>query len=129
MSARPSSSSTSHLPIVPTVPQPIHALANPSPVLIDSQLPNYLIPAVSDLLHQSTQHVLDKRRQEEAALRVEGLLPKGKAKEYSVDEEAARRMERIGLMVGGHVAERSVDHPYIADYQTDARSTPSGQSS
>lgn len=91
--------------IVPTVPQPIHSLANPAPHLIDSQLPNYLIPASFDLLHASTRHVVERKRREEEFLRDEMSL-KGKAKADDVEEETAKRLERIGIMVGGHVAEK-----------------------
>jgi len=118
MSARPSSSSAPHQQIVPTVPSAIHALAAPTPALIDSQLPNYLLPFVLDLLKSSTTHVVQRTRKQEAELREEGLLPpldKGKSRATAedednriIEEETAKRVERIGLMVGGYVAEKWV---------------------
>ena len=114
MSGRPSSSSTTHTqPVAPTVPAAVHALAAPPPTLIDSQLPSYFIPAVLRCLDESTAHVICKKRREEEELRAEGLLPrdsgKGKAAEDDkglVDAESARKVESIGLMVGGYVAEK-----------------------
>ena len=114
MSGRPSSSSTTHTqPVAPTVPAAIHALAAPPPTLIDSQLPPYLIPEVLRCLSESTEHVIRKKRKEEDELREEGLLPKisgkGKAPEDDrrlVEAELARKIERVGLMVGGYVAEK-----------------------
>lgn len=116
MSARPSSSSTNHHAIAPTVPAPVHAMAAPTPALIDSQLPNYLLPCVLDLLRSSSSHVVQRKRRQEDELRAEGLLPpldKGKARATAedeerrlVEEETAKRVERIGLMVGGYVAEK-----------------------
>lgn len=54
-----------------------------------------------------------KKRREEDELREEGLLPaKGKAKATeedearAVEEQVAKKVERMGLMVGGYVAER-----------------------
>lgn len=118
MSARPSSSSAPHQQIVPTVPSAIHALAAPTPALIDSQLPNYLLPFVLDLLKSSTTHVVQRTRKQEAELREEGLLApldKGKSRATAedednriIEEETAKRVERIGLMVGGYVAEKWV---------------------
>jgi hypothetical protein len=80
-----------------------------------------------DLLRDSTRHVIQKRRKEEDELREEGLLPpapsggdivngqgKGKGKASAEDEaraveqELGKKVERIGLMVGGYVAEKSV---------------------
>jgi hypothetical protein len=116
MSTRPSSSSTNHQTIAPTVPQAVHALAAPTPSLIDSHLPNYLLPQVLDLLRESAAHVVRRKRQEEEDLRAEGLLPpvdKGKGRASAndddkrlIEEELAKRVERMGLMVGGYVAER-----------------------
>lgn len=116
MSGRPSTSSSAHpAQITPTVPQAIHILANPSPLLIDSQLPSYLLPAILNLLRESTGHVSRKKRAEEDELREEGLLPplgvdkgKRKAVEEEIEDEARRKVERIGLMVGGYVAEKRV---------------------
>jgi hypothetical protein len=91
-------------------------MAAPTPALIDSQLPNYLLPCVLDLLRSSSLHVVQRKRKQEDELRAEGLLPpldKGKAKATAEDEErrliaeeTAKRVERIGLMVGGYVAEK-----------------------
>ena len=120
MSARQSTSSAAHLPITPTVPQAVHALAAPAPSLVDSQLPNYLLPAALDLLRSSATHVVKQRRNEEDDLRAQGLLPpldKGKAKAMAsaededralIEAELAKRVERLGLMVGGYIAEKSV---------------------
>jgi hypothetical protein len=82
-------------------------------------MPNYLLPSVIDLLRSSTSHVITKQRRQEDELRAEGLLPpldKGKGRANPVDddkrlveEETAKRVERIGLMVGGFVAEKC-DH-------------------
>lgn len=119
MSARPSSTSTNHHAIAPTVPSAVHTMAAPTPSMIDSQLPNYLLPYVLDLLKSSSAHVVERRRKEEEELRAEGLLPaldKGKARATAedeerrlIEEETAKRVERIGLMVGGFVAEKCVD--------------------
>lgn len=121
MSGRPSTSSASHTQTAPTVPPAIHNLAAPPPQLIDSQLPSYLLPCVLDLLRDSTRHVISKKRDEEVSIREDGLLPssgnltddvKGKGKasdedeEKAVEEELNRKVERIGLMVGGYVAEK-----------------------
>lgn len=116
MSNRPSTSSTTHTQqIAPTVPPAVHALAAPTPLLIDSQLPSYLLPCVLALLRESSGHVVRQKRREEEELREEGLLPpldkgKGKASEAEMKEliegEALKRVERIGLMVGGYVAEK-----------------------
>ncbi|KAK6910516.1 transporter particle component [Kwoniella mangroviensis CBS 8886] len=114
MSSRPSTSST-HLPVPPSIPPALHQLANPAPVLIDSQLPNYLLPNVLDLLRDSSRHVIRRKREQEDSLRSEGLLPpleKGKGKQVEdeeeklVEDELARKVERVGLMVGGHIAEK-----------------------
>ncbi len=115
--------------VTPTVPMAIHNLAIPPPVLIDSQLPSYLLPCALDLLKQSTSYVIRKKRREEDALIEEGLLPprpngKGRSildgqlgaevsdeeeERRLIDAEVAHRVERIGLMVGGYVAEKSVN--------------------
>lgn len=118
MSARPSTSSaTLGAHVAPTVPPAIHALANPPPALIDAQLPAYLLPEVLGLLRESTTHVLRKKRKEEDELREDGLLPppqdrgKGKGKASEEDEvraEVEKKVERMGLMVGGYVAEKWV---------------------
>jgi hypothetical protein len=117
MSGRPSTSSATHTQTAPTVPPVIHNLAAPPPLLIDSQLPSYLLPNVLDLLRESTRHVISKKRKEEDTLREEGLLPvtengKGKGKataedeDRAVEEEMNRKVERIGLMVGSYIAEK-----------------------
>jgi hypothetical protein len=113
MSGRPSTSSATHTQSAPTVPPAIHNLASPPPSLIDSQLPSYLLPNVLDLLRESTNHVISRKRTEEDALREEGLLPgKGKGKATpedearAVEEETNRKVERIGLMVGSYIAEK-----------------------
>ena len=123
MSGRPSTSSVSHTQTAPTVPPAIHNLAAPPPQFIDSQLPSYLVPCMLDLLRDSTRHVIQKKRKEEDELREEGLLPptlenvKGKGKASAEDEtraveqELGKKVERIGLMVGGYVAEKSVHFP------------------
>lgn len=112
--SRPSSTST-HLQVNPTVPPAIHSLANPTPAMLDAHLPNYLLPNVLSLLRESTSHVLAKQAAREQALREEGLLPgKGKGKATKEEEdlvlenELFRRVERIGLMVGGYIAEKWV---------------------
>lgn len=85
------------------------------------------------MLRESTAHVIKKKRKEEDELRAEGLIPpkpkpngKGRAVDGAhsagttggsgdvvdeeevrlIDEEFAHRIERIGLMVGGYVAEK-----------------------
>jgi hypothetical protein len=115
MSGRPSTSSATHTQSAPTVPPAIHNLASPPPSLIDSQLPSYLLPNVLDLLRESTNHVISRKRKEEDTLREEGLLPgKGKGKATpedearAVEEETNRKVERIGLMVGSYIAEKCV---------------------
>lgn len=137
MSGRPSTSSTAHTaPSAPTVPPPVHALASPLPVLIDAQLPGYLLPGVIDALRASTENTVRRRRRQEAELRERGALPgsvsslsvadlkldgraegKGKGRaDGEADEEEARlvrdelerRLERIGAMVGGYIAEKRV---------------------
>ncbi|KAK4683388.1 hypothetical protein P7C73_g6886, partial [Tremellales sp. Uapishka_1] len=123
MSVRPSTSS-SHLPptVVPTVPAALHSLSTPTPLLVDSQLPAYLLPSVIDLLRDSTAHVIRKKQAEEDALIAEGLLPpKGKEKasegDKSVQDELVKRIERIGLMVGGFVAEKlTIARPPLASH-------------
>jgi hypothetical protein len=118
MSGRPSTSSATHTQSAPTVPPAIHNLASPPPSLIDSQLPAYLLPNVLDLLRESTNHVISRKRKEEDALREEGLVPgKGKGKATAedearaVEEETNRKVERIGLMVGSYIAEKCVSYP------------------
>lgn len=120
MSARQSTSSAAHAhnqQIAPTVPQAIHALAAPVPSLIDAQLPNYLLPCVLDLVRDSTRHVLRRKRKEQDDLREEGLHPpldkgKGRANDDQdeeaslVEEESRKKIERMGLMVGGYIAEK-----------------------
>jgi hypothetical protein len=116
MSGRPSTSSATHTQTAPTVPPVIHNLAAPPPLLIDSQLPSYLLPNVLDLLRESTAHVISRKRREEDALREEGLLPAGQGKgkgkatpedeAKAVEEEMGRKVERIGLMVGSYIAEK-----------------------
>ena len=117
MSGRPSTSSNPYAqPVAPTVPPAIHALANPTPQLIDAQLPGYLIPASITVLRDSVRIVMSKKRREEDALREEGLIPslpmdkgKGRAADLTseeVDEEVGARLERMGLMVGGYIAEK-----------------------
>lgn len=91
-------------------------MAAPTPSLIDAQLPNFLLPYVLDLLRSSSSHVVQRKCKEEEDLRAEGLLPpldKGKARATAedderrlVEEETAKRLERIGLMVGGYIAEK-----------------------
>ncbi|WVF72774.1 hypothetical protein IAT40_007592 [Kwoniella sp. CBS 6097] len=128
MSARPSTSST-HLPAAPSIPPAIHHLATPAPILIDSILPSYLLPNVLNLLKDSSRSVIRRKKEEEDSLRSEGLLPplpppadiygggtgagKGKGKvdeveeeERLVDAELGKKVERIGLMVGGYIAEK-----------------------
>ncbi|WWD19037.1 hypothetical protein CI109_103495 [Kwoniella shandongensis] len=130
MSNRPSTSST-HLPILPTIPPALHHLAIPTPTLIDSQLPNYLLPPVLDLLRDSSAYVIRRKRAEEDELRKEGLLPpssgqqvKGKGKagddeeeKRLIEEELGKRVERIGLMVGGYIAEKlTLARPPLASH-------------
>lgn len=82
-----------------------------------------------DLLRDSTRHVIQKKRKEEDELRDEGLLPpttenvKGKGKASAEDEaraveqELGKKVESIGLMVGGYVAEKQVQS--LAQVETD----------
>lgn len=124
--SRPSSTS-GHTQVTPTVPPAVHALASPPPLLIDAQLPGYLLPSVLSLLRDSAAHVVRQKRLAEDALRAEGLLPstgtgtdingngKGKGRAPEDDEadliegEMIKRVERIGLMVGGYIAEKWVE--------------------
>lgn len=114
--------------MAPTVPPAVYSLANPTPRLLDAQLPGYLLPCVLDLVRDSTRHVVQRKIAEEQSLRDEGLLPsssgssavtngsrdKGKGRmsaeeeERLVEAEALKRVERMGLMVGGFIAEKSV---------------------
>lgn len=116
MSSRPSSTSHSY-PIAPTVPSALHILASPTPLLIDASLPGYLLPQVVRSLRDSAEHVVRRRLSREERLREEGLIPaspsssKGKSRAdgavmQMIDKEAMERVERIGLMVGGYVAEK-----------------------
>ncbi|KAK8854814.1 hypothetical protein IAR55_003553 [Kwoniella newhampshirensis] len=133
MSNRPSTSSA-HLPILPTIPPALHLLATPTPTLIDSQLPSYLLPPVLELLRESSAHVIRRKRAEEDELRKEGLLPplqgKGKGRAANgggggeeedekrlIDAELGKRIERIGLMVGGYIAEKlTLARPPLASH-------------
>lgn len=108
--SRPSSTST-HVAVAPTVPQVLHILANPPPTLTDAQLPGYLLPPTFNLLRESSAHVIRKKKEEEDELRNEGLLPplsEKDAKDESrlIEEELSKRIGRIGLMVGGFIAEK-----------------------
>ncbi|ODN82339.1 transporter particle component [Cryptococcus wingfieldii CBS 7118] len=118
--SRPSSVSTTHLPIAPTIPPALHQLANPAPALIDAQLPGYLLPPVLHLLRQSSTHVVRKRRAQEEELRSEGLLPPRtqiEDEETVIEEELAKRIERIGLMAGGLIAEKlTLARPPLASH-------------
>lgn len=116
--SRPSSTSTPHHTTAPTVPPLIHSLASPLPTLIDAHLPSYLLPHVLTMLRDSSRHVVQRKIAQEEALREEGLLParnKGKGKmtreeeELVVETEALKRVERMGLMVGGFIAEKWVE--------------------
>ncbi|WWC71595.1 uncharacterized protein I206_105553 [Kwoniella pini CBS 10737] len=133
MSSRPSTSS-SHLPIqTPSIPPALHSLANPIPCLIDSQLPNYLLPNLLNLLNESSKYVIKKKKIEENQLRLEGLIPKlekGKGKQIIndqeeeekeinklINEEVNKKIERIGLMVGGYIAEKlTIARPPLANH-------------
>ncbi|WWC90738.1 uncharacterized protein L201_005675 [Kwoniella dendrophila CBS 6074] len=159
MSSRPSTSSSSNIhpgggyqqSATPSIPPALHQLANPSPILIDSQLPNYLLPNILDLLKDSSKYVIKKKKHQEDVLVKEGLLPrppnpsnsnsKGKNKqkdshgdnalgeeeeeEEEEDEgtnkliqvELQKRIERIGLMVGGYIAEKlTLARPPLASH-------------
>ncbi|GFZ49502.1 hypothetical protein JCM24511_07622 [Saitozyma sp. JCM 24511] len=132
--SRPSSTS-GHTQVTPTVPPAVHALASPPPLLIDAQLPGYLLPSVLSLLRDSAAHVVRQKRLAEDALRAEGLLPstgtgtdingngKGKGRAPEDDEadliegEMIKRVERIGLMVGGYIAEKlTLARPPLASH-------------
>lgn len=120
-----SSATTPHAPITPVVPQQVHALAAPVPNLIDTALPNYLLPEVIRTLQDSARHAVEQRvaaerdagqGQEEdldiAALTIGGKrhsVPpkeKGKGRETMVEDAVKERLERIGYAVGGYVAEK-----------------------
>ncbi|ORY35608.1 NO signaling/Golgi transport ligand-binding domain-containing protein [Naematelia encephala] len=123
MSTRPSTSSSAQpTQIAPTVPPPIHILANPIPALIDSQLPSYLLPYVIDAIRQSTAHVMERKKAQEDELRAEGLLPplekgKGRASPEEIEDEALKKVERIGLMVGGFIAVKlTLARPPLANH-------------
>lgn len=115
MSSRPSSTAHSQ-PIAPTVPSAIHILASPTPILLDANLPNYLLPQLISSLRDSAAHVLQRRYDEEDKLREDGLIPglpggkgKGRAVDHAaVEAETMERVQRIGVMVGGYIAEKSV---------------------
>ncbi|KAL7423888.1 hypothetical protein Q5752_001473 [Cryptotrichosporon argae] len=118
MSSRPASTSASAPGINPTVPVAIHHLAAPAPRLLDAQLPAYLLPQAIAALTASATHVVRRRLGAEAEMREQGLLPplltgsgKGKEKETEpdaamVEGEVAARLERMGQLVGGYVAEK-----------------------
>jgi hypothetical protein len=114
MSSRPSSTSHSY-PIAPTVPAAIHLLASPTPILLDASLPSYLLPQVVRMLRESAEHVVRRRIAREEELRSEGVIPvsggKGKGRAEGdvremIEKEGSDRVERIGLMVGGYIAEK-----------------------
>lgn len=87
------------------------------PTLIDSQLPGYLVPSVLDALRESSRVAVRRQREWE---RSEGPFTadsvKGKAKQGEGDQEEEEqvkqalrnRIEAIGLVVGGTIAERCV---------------------
>lgn len=128
MSGRPTSSATTpHAPIAPTAPQAVHAMATPTPLLVDASLPGYLLPAAISALSDSAAFAV--RRRLAAEREAEGGEPsssssnvidageKGKGRAGAggdadadmpllVDEAVAARIERMGLMVGGYVAEK-----------------------
>lgn len=113
MSSRPSSTSHAYAS-APTVPSALHLLAAPTPTLLDAALPGYLLPQVVRLLRESAEHVVRRRITREEELRAEGLIPgggKGKGRAEGdvremIDKEGSDRVERIGLMVGGYIAEK-----------------------
>ena len=109
------SSSSPYPQIQPSLPSALHQLSAPTPTLIDSQLSAYLIPSVLDALKSSSRAAVRRRREWE---RSEGLYSqeakgKGKPDEAEEEEEEVKaalrsRIEAMGLMVGGTIAERSV---------------------
>ncbi|KAL1406422.1 hypothetical protein Q8F55_008121 [Vanrija albida] len=122
MSRPPSSSTTPHAPIAPIAPPAVHALAAPVPALVDAALPAYLVPAALKALTDSASYAVHRRleAEREAEGSAEGAFAteaaaaaKGKGKSAAADavpgiveEAVATRMERIGFMVGGFIAEK-----------------------
>lgn len=102
-------------------------MATPTPLLVDASLPGYLLPAAITALSDSAAFAV--RRRLAAEREAEGGEPsssssnvidageKGKGRAGAggdadadmpllVDEAVAARIERMGLMVGGYVAEK-----------------------
>ncbi|TXT12861.1 hypothetical protein VHUM_01262 [Vanrija humicola] len=123
MSRPPSSSTTPHAPIAPIAPAAVHQLASPVPALVDAALPAYLVPSALKALTESASYAVHRRleAEREAEGSAEGAFAteaaaaaKGKGKSVAADtvpgiveEAVATRMERIGFMVGGFVAENA----------------------
>lgn len=98
----PSSATTPHALVAPVAPAAVHQLASPTPLLVDASLPGYLLPAALSALAESSAHALERRiRAEQEAGEGEEVV-----KEGLVTEAVTKRTERIGLMVGGFVAEK-----------------------
>ncbi|BEJ17875.1 hypothetical protein CspHIS471_0701430 [Cutaneotrichosporon sp. HIS471] len=111
----PSSATTPHAPIAPVAPAAVHQLATPTPFLVDSSLPAYLLPAALSALADSAAAAVRRRiaAETEAEGESSSMLDVGnKGKEKAadmpllVDAAVATRVERIGYMVGGYIAEK-----------------------
>lgn len=97
-------------------------MATPVPPLVDASLPGYLVPAAMTVLAESTASSIRRRLAlEREAEGGEGSASgpnahetpeKGKTRAAEddvprlVEEGVAIRLERMGLMVGGFVAEK-----------------------
>lgn len=120
--ARPQSSATTpHAPITPMAPAAVHAMAAPAPLFVDASLPGYLVPAAMEALAESTATAIRRRMALERE--VEGSEGSAAGPNFHdipdkdehvteeqvpklVEEGVAVRLERMGLMVGGYVAEK-----------------------
>jgi hypothetical protein len=93
-------------------------MASPVPPLVDASLPSYLLPAAITALAESTAAAARRRLALERAAEGDSAVSanahatpdKGKAGEEQiprlVEEGVAARLESIGLMVGGYIAEK-----------------------
>lgn len=105
---RPASSvTTTHALVSPMAPPAVHQLATPTPLLVDATLPGYLLPAALSALAESSAHALERRAALESDAEGTGAGVEDKDKKRAeVKDAVSKRTERIGLMVGGFVAEK-----------------------
>lgn len=112
----PSSATTPHAPVAPIAPAGVHQMATPTPLLVDASLPVYLLPAALSALADSAAAAVRRRiaAETEAEGESSSMLDagdgkgKGRAADMPllVDAAVATRLERIGYMVGGYIAEK-----------------------